>query len=85
MTITYNNRYPVNIDEVRNDFQLLLGNDIIVFQRQSGRTYCKPIRTKVMQTHDNMVLCRNKYGKRECFEYTDFYCGNLIYDKVEVI
>lgn len=85
MVITYNNRYPANVDEVRNNFQSLLDNDIIIFQRQSGRTYCKPIRTRVMQTHDNMVLCRNQHGNRECFKYVDFYSGNLIYDSVEVI
>jgi hypothetical protein len=84
VTITYNHRYPTNIDEVRSNFQSLLGNDIIIFQRKNGQTYCNPIRTKVRQIHNNQVLCSNKHGKRECFKYVDFYNGDLVFDRVEV-
>ena len=83
MTITYHNRYPVNIDEVKNDFQSLLGDDIIIFQRKSGQTYCNPIRATVQRTNNDFVECRHKSGRRECFKYVDFYSGNLIYDVVE--
>lgn len=82
MTITYNHRYPTNIDEVKHKFQSLLGNDIIIFQRQSGRAYHKPIRTTVSQVVSEFVVCNNKANKRECFKYSEFYSGNLIYDKV---
>lgn len=87
MTITYNQRYPADISEVKNKLNSLLGNDLIILQRQGecGQTYHKPIRTIVQQTCNDFVVCKNRSGKRESFNYSDFYSGNLIYDIVEVL
>ncbi len=84
MTITYNRRYPASTDEVKGAFQSLIGKDVLIFHRKTGQTYEKPSRTTVQDTYSEFVVCKDNSNKHESFNYTDFYCGNLIYDKVEI-
>jgi len=58
------------------------GSDLIIFQRQSGQTYCNPIRATLEKVGKDFVVCRHKSGRRECFNYVDFYSGELIFDEV---
>ena len=85
MTITYKQRYPTNLLEVQRNLQSLRGHDLVIFQRQNGQTYCNPIRATVEKTCRDFVVCRHKSGRRDCFQYADFYSGNLIYDVAEGI
>lgn len=82
MTITYKQRSSNSLFKIKHQLRSLCGSDLIIFQRQSGQTYCNPIRATLEKVSKDFVVCRHKSGRRECFNYVDFCSGELIFDEV---
>lgn len=78
LKVKYNFQTPKSYHRMKRQFQHLVGNDMIILHKQSGQTYGSPVKTKIKQANNNFIVCEKSNGNVECFDYKDFYCGNLI-------
>ncbi len=80
MEIKYRFQTPRSYYGLIDDFKTMKDMEMIIFYKLFGQTYYNPVRVRIQYTTDDFVVCKTQSGRTECFKYTDFYCGDLIYD-----
>lgn len=80
--IKYCFQTPKSYYGLKKQFRSLLGTEMLIFHKKSNDIYCSPIQVKLKHVNDNFIICERKNGYYECFNYNDFFCGNVIYHTI---